>query len=168
VWVVGLVLFMGVGLYFVTRLSDTLDSKAPGGTMSEIKKDVNPLNLKNFEEPQGAVNPQLPPTTPQDVQHPQQQGSAQEVGKPKDKGVAQQQLRANAGWLTLITMPEAEVFKGKATLGKTPLFRAPLPVGVHMLRLKGADGVQRALSVKIEGGKTTAMKFALSDLPSAP
>ncbi|MFL5321113.1 MAG: hypothetical protein ACJ790_15745 [Myxococcaceae bacterium] len=41
------------------------------------------------------------------------------------------------GALTLVTMPEAEVFRNGTSLGKTPLFRLPMPVGVHLLKLKG-------------------------------
>lgn len=169
-WVIGLVVFMGLGLYFVTRLSDTLDDKAPGKPTEEIKRDLNPLGLKNFDQPPVELNgnPQLPPGKPQEQQEAKQQGSAQDANKSKDKAVAQQQqLKGSSGSLTLITLPEAEVFRGKVALGKTPLFRATLPVGTHLLRLKGTDGVARSLSVKIESGKTTAMKFSLADLPSA-
>lgn len=131
----------------------------------QIKKDLNPLGLKNYDEPAPLV-PTGNPQVPQDKSQQQQQGSAQDANKAKDK--PQSAVKTGPmGSLTLITMPEAEVFKGKTALGKTPLFRINLPVGTHMLKLKGADGKVRVLSAKIENGKTSAMKLSLGDLPEA-
>jgi eukaryotic-like serine/threonine-protein kinase len=73
------------------------------------------------------------------------------------------------GALTLVILPEtgAEVFLNGRLLGKTPLFKKPVPVGTHQLRIKGSDGKRRALSVRIEAGKTAQFKLSLADIPEA-
>ncbi|WP_224368509.1 serine/threonine-protein kinase [Hyalangium versicolor] len=78
----------------------------------------------------------------------------------KSKRVAQ-------GKMTLIINPEAQVFLGKKSLGKTPLFNTPLPVGTNLLRIVGPDKKPRVLSVPIEAGKTTMHRFSLTDIPEA-
>jgi serine/threonine-protein kinase len=57
------------------------------------------------------------------------------------------------------------VFLNGRLLGKTPLFKKSVPVGTHQLRIKGADGKRRTLSVRIEAGKTAQFKLALADIP---
>ncbi|HYO66102.1 MAG TPA: serine/threonine-protein kinase [Archangium sp.] len=69
------------------------------------------------------------------------------------------------GALTLVILPEAEVFLSGRSLGKTPLIKTPVPVGRHLLRIKGADGKRRQLSVPIRAGKTTQFKLKLTDIP---
>jgi serine/threonine-protein kinase len=69
------------------------------------------------------------------------------------------------GTLTLVVLPEAEVFLNGRSLGKTPLIKKPVPVGRHLLRIKGADGKRRQLSVPIRAGKTTQFKLKLTDIP---
>ncbi len=69
------------------------------------------------------------------------------------------------GTVTLVTFPEADVFRGKDRLGHTPLFNAELPVGTHLLTLVGADGVKRKLSVPVKLGKNKPLKMNLDDLP---
>lgn len=70
------------------------------------------------------------------------------------------------GEFTLITFPEATVFKGKQKLGMTPLFNAKLPVGTHVLTLVGNDGKKHLLSMPVTSGKVTPMKVSLADLPT--
>jgi serine/threonine-protein kinase len=74
--------------------------------------------------------------------------------------------RSPQGGLTLVTLPDADVYFGSKKLGRTPLFNQPLPAGVHRLKLRGPDGKSRYLSVPIVAGKTAALKLSLSDLPT--
>nr|QKW93791.1 hypothetical protein [Vitiosangium cumulatum] len=95
---------------------------------------------------------------------------AQEGGKDKDAsadkaGDGEPVRKVKQGALTLIVLPEAEVFLNGRSLGKTPLIKTPVPVGRHRLRIKGADGKRRELSVPIEAGKTAQFKLALTDIP---
>jgi hypothetical protein len=73
--------------------------------------------------------------------------------------------KVEKGKLTLVTLPECTVMRGKTVVGKTPLFSVELPAGTHLLRLRGPDGRVRLLSTPIERGKTTAFRIQLSDLP---
>jgi hypothetical protein len=82
-------------------------------------------------------------------------------------GAALRAVRRRWGKMTLIINPEAQVFLGKRSLGKTPLFNAPMPVGTHLLRIVGPDKKPRTLSVPIEAGKTTQHRFSLHDIPEA-
>ena len=75
--------------------------------------------------------------------------------------------RVAQGKMTLIIHPEAEVMFGKKSLGKTPLFNTPLPAGTHLLRIVGADGKKRRLSVPIKKGETTMLRLGLDDIPVA-
>jgi eukaryotic-like serine/threonine-protein kinase len=95
----------------------------------------------------GGKDPQPPPGKEPDT-----------TGKPKAPAV-------HTGQVTLITFPDATVFRGRQELGKTPLFNATLPVGTHMLTLIGADGVKHVLSVPVHDGKNVPMKVKLDELP---
>ena len=53
------------------------------------------------------------------------------------------------GALTLLILPPAEVFLNGRSLGKTPLFNAPVPVGRHLLRIKGEDGKLGTRTIRI-------------------
>jgi hypothetical protein len=71
------------------------------------------------------------------------------------------------GSVTLVTFPEAEVFRGRQSLGRTPLFDLQLPLGTHMLTLVGMDGVKHVLSVPVaHEGKNAAIKVKLDELPA--
>ncbi|MBK7857320.1 MAG: serine/threonine protein kinase [Archangiaceae bacterium] len=69
------------------------------------------------------------------------------------------------GQLTVITFPNAKVWRGKAELGTTPLWNAELPLGTHLLTLVGPDGAKHVLSVRVNDGKNTPIKVNLDDLP---
>lgn len=71
-----------------------------------------------------------------------------------------------SGTVTLVTFPEADVFRGGKKLGRTPLFNAELPVGTHLLTLVGNDGKRRRISVPVKSGKNAPLKLDLADLPS--
>lgn len=89
-----------------------------------------------------------------------QPASAEPARKPEPR-----RHHARVGRLTLVTHPRAEVFEGNRRLGTTPLFGVKLSVGMHRLRLEGADGRMRMLSVPIRDGKPLALRISLSDLP---
>lgn len=156
-WVVGLVIFAALAAWFATRLADRLDEQTPLTPPPQINQ--NPLGLKDFPEPQPfPPGYEQPPTnTPQENPQDLKQGSPQEQTPPRPK--------PQMGALTLVTMPASEVFRNGASLGKTPLFRVPMPVGTHLLKLKGPDGKLHNLSVPIEKDRTAAMKLKLDELP---
>ncbi|QRN97419.1 protein kinase [Archangium violaceum] len=83
----------------------------------------------------------------------------------KKDGDGESPRSVKQGALTLVILPEAEVFLNGRSLGKTPLFKVPVPVGKHLLLIKGADKKKRELSVPIEVGKTAQFKLALTDIP---
>jgi len=83
----------------------------------------------------------------------------------KKEGDSEPVRNVRQGALTLVILPEAEVFLNGRSLGKTPLIKTPVPVGRHLLRIKGADGKRRQLSVPIRAGKTAQFKLKLTDIP---
>ncbi|WP_239576267.1 serine/threonine-protein kinase [Archangium primigenium] len=84
---------------------------------------------------------------------------------PADADDAPARPTGKQGWLTLVVIPEAEVSLNGRVLGKTPLFKVQVPAGQHRLRIKGADGKRRELSVPIAAGKTAQFKLSLTDIP---
>lgn len=100
--------------------------------------------------PMPAVKPQLNPT-----------GADAGVAAVPGKRAA-----GKTGQVTLVTFPEADVFRGAQKLGRTPLFNAELPVGTHLLTLVGTDGARRKLSLPVRLGKNKPMKLNLADLPA--
>ncbi len=105
-------------------------------------------------------------TKPQEGKAPQsgtKEGTSAKGGEDKpSKG-----NRGAQGKMTLVIIPEAQVFLGKRPLGKTPLFNTPMPAGTNLLRIVGPDKKQRVLSVPIEAGKTAMHRFSLNDIPEA-
>jgi hypothetical protein len=83
-----------------------------------------------------------------------------------DAGTAPAKPKVKTGTVTLVTFPDADVFRGKDKLGRTPLFNAELPVGTHLLTLVGADGARHRLSMPVKLGKNKPMKMNLADLPA--
>ena len=86
-------------------------------------------------------------------------------GAAEEKEKESRPARGAQGMLTLIIQPEAEVFRGGRSLGHTPLFSVPVPVGTHRLRIVGADGKKRMLSVPIQAGKTAQFRMELESIP---
>jgi hypothetical protein len=74
--------------------------------------------------------------------------------------------KGKTGMVTLVTFPEANVFRGARKLGRTPLFNAELPVGTHLLTLVGDDGEKHRLSVPVRPGKNAPLKMNLAELPA--
>ncbi len=69
------------------------------------------------------------------------------------------------GKLTLLVLPEAEVFRGKKRVGRTPMFNVAMPAGEHDLTIVGPDGKKRMLSVPISAGETTQFRLKLAEIP---
>lgn len=91
---------------------------------------------------------------------------AQEAADGKDgDDKPSRPARGPTGKMTLIIHPEAEVFFGRRSLGKTPLFNVSLPEGTHLLRIVGPDKKSRKLSMPIEAGKKAMHRFSLDDIP---
>jgi serine/threonine protein kinase len=68
------------------------------------------------------------------------------------------------GYLTLITAPWATVTVAGRVLGETPLFRAPLPAGRHVLHLANPEaGISESYEITITGGATTTRRISLAD-----
>jgi eukaryotic-like serine/threonine-protein kinase len=84
---------------------------------------------------------------------------------PKEDKEEPKKKAVRTGQVTIVTFPEATVFRGRQQLGKTPLFNVELPLGTHMLTLVGGDGVKRALSVPVREGKNTPIKVKLEEVP---
>lgn len=73
---------------------------------------------------------------------------------------------ARSGTLTLVTEPPAEVRRKGQVLGRSPLFKVPLPVGEQVLILVGEDGLPRRLKVPIHRDQNTALRLELDELPA--
>ena len=86
--------------------------------------------------------------------------------KKADEGKKPAPIRQRMGAFTLVTFPEAKVFRGKTELGKTPLFNAELPLGIHLLTLVGPAGDKHVLSVRVAEGKNQPIKVKLDELPT--
>ncbi|WP_426756129.1 serine/threonine protein kinase [Myxococcus sp. Y35] len=84
--------------------------------------------------------------------------------RPKPEAASARPARGR-GKLTLLVLPEADVFRGKKKLGRTPMFNVALPVGEHELTLIGPDGKKRMLSVPIQAGETAQFRLKLAEIP---
>jgi hypothetical protein len=136
--------------------------------VSEADTALKPLpvwqdpRLKPFPEPVVASPASAPPAAADDA------GSATAAAPPGTEEEARPARRRKAaeGTLTLVTVPECVVMRGKKELGKTPLFNVALPAGTHLLRLKAPDGKVRVLSAPIKAGEKTAFRVVLAELPT--
>jgi serine/threonine-protein kinase len=163
-WVGLLVLVVLGGGYAVTNLIKAADAEVePQQSLSAFTG--NSQQLPEFREPGQAPAPQAAQPVA-NVPAPQQ-APAQEAGKGTAAAEEKESrpARGGQGMLTLIVQPEAEVFRAGRSLGRTPLFSTPLPVGTHRLRIVGADGKKHVLSVPIQAGKTAAFRMELDSIP---
>jgi len=66
------------------------------------------------------------------------------------------------GFLTIDTSPWSEVFLNGRSLGPTPLIRARLPAGSHVLSLRNSErGISMQYSVSIRPGQLTTRRLGL-------
>jgi hypothetical protein len=66
------------------------------------------------------------------------------------------------GFLTIDTMPWAQVSVGGRSLGNTPVIKARLPVGRHTLRLRNPEaGITTTYTVDIRANETTTRRLGL-------
>jgi serine/threonine-protein kinase len=159
-----LVLGGGLGLGAVKLLGAMKEQEETG---APIPVPVSELTKMRPIEPPGQKPAPAEEAGPSEVA--KTQPPTEEAPKDdKDTAPAAEPARTvKQGALTLVILPEtgAEVFLNGRLLGKTPLFKKSVPVGTHQLRIKGADGKRRTLSVRIEAGKTAQFKLALADIP---
>ncbi len=69
------------------------------------------------------------------------------------------------GEVTLMMPDGATVLRGKQELGRGTIISFSLPVGTHLLTVRGDDGVRRRLSLQVAAGKNRAVKYKLDDIP---
>ncbi|MCY1018216.1 serine/threonine-protein kinase [Pyxidicoccus sp. MSG2] len=69
------------------------------------------------------------------------------------------------GKLTLVVTPDADVYRGKKKLGRTPLFNVVLPAGDHTLFVIGPDKKKRVLAVPIMAGQKLPLRLKLAEIP---
>ncbi len=122
--------------------------------------------MRPIEPPTTSTPPEVaaqPPVGAQPSAETQEKEDAPAAAKKEGEGEPVRSVKQ--GSLTLLILPQAEVFLNGRSLGKTPLFNTPVPVGRHLLRIKGEDGKRRKLSVPIEAGKTAKFRLALTDIP---
>jgi serine/threonine-protein kinase len=66
------------------------------------------------------------------------------------------------GYLTLDTTPWSSVSLGGISLGQTPIVRAALPPGEHVLEFSNAElGVRSHYAVTITSGQTTVRRIGI-------
>jgi eukaryotic-like serine/threonine-protein kinase len=163
-------LVVGGGLGFgAVRMFATLEEQEPPQTPAVVLGDpspMKPIQLEGEERKAGDAEPSEGATAEADAKPPAEPKEGKSAPPSvKKEGEGESTRGVKQGALTLLILPEAEVFLNKRSLGKTPLFKTPVPVGKHLLNIKGADGKWRVLSVPIEVGKTAQFKLALTDIP---
>jgi serine/threonine-protein kinase len=163
VWALLLVAIVGGGGYGVLKLTSSLDATVP----EEPVVQPETASLKDFKGPQLPVFRE--PGTAMPDAGVAKAGPTNTAAPTKEPDDAQEEPRVAArgaqGKLTLVVLPEAEVYRGKKRLGRTPLFNVAMPVGTHVLRIVGPDKKPRVLSVPVESGKTAVFKLALQNIP---
>ncbi|HSP77762.1 MAG TPA: protein kinase [Myxococcaceae bacterium] len=157
VWALVVGVLMMAGAYGALELAPRLEEPAVPPPVGEPSP-----TLPIYPEPKLPVFPE--PGT----EEARAEGAAQpspEAPKETERSEREPARRVKQGALTLVVLPEAEVYRGRVSLGKTPLFEKAMPVGTHLLRIKGADGKKRVLSVPIQEGKTAVFKLKLEEIP---
>jgi serine/threonine-protein kinase len=74
-------------------------------------------------------------------------------------------VSVKVGDVTLMLPDGATVLRGRQELGRGTIVNFTLPVGTHLLTVRGEDGVRRALSLPVSVGKNRPVKYNLADLP---
>jgi serine/threonine-protein kinase len=167
-WMAGLALLvvgggLGLGGLKVARMLEAQESAAPPVPVAELTR------MRPIEQPTQAPAPvEAEPSTSPSAAEPEPQPPPVEAREGKETPApakSEPSRGVKQGALTLIILPGAEVFLNGRSLGKTPLIKTPMPVGRHLLRIKGEDGKRRVLSVPIQAGKTAQFRLALTDIP---
>lgn len=105
-------------------------------------------------------------STPSAEHPPEVQELPEETRPVEPKQVEPKSPRVRAtGEVNLVLLPEAAVYKGKQKLGEGSMMKFSLPVGTHLVRVRGSDGVDRKLSLQVEAGKNRPLKLRVSELP---
>ena len=84
---------------------------------------------------------------------------------PQKDPVVRPSVPRQQGEVTLALIPEATVTKGSTKLGQGSLISFSLPVGTHLVTIRGDDGVKRKLSLQVTAGKNKPQRYRLDDLP---
>ncbi len=152
------VLVVGGG-YGVLRLTQALNATVE--PVPELPENPRPGELKRAADPIGSRLPVFG----------EDAGARVAVAAP-DAGTApppapekpDKPVVRGQGKLTLVVKSEnADVYLRKKKLGRTPLFKKPIPAGRHELILVGADGRERRFKVEIKPRATE--RFILETLP---
>jgi serine/threonine protein kinase len=99
------------------------------------------------------LEPRPDPTIPAAVATPRNETTEPRPPTPADD---------QTGFLSLDTIPWSRVSLGGRDLGTTPLLRARLPVGTHVLTLTNPEaGITTTYRVTIQPGETTARRLGL-------
>ncbi|WP_257457642.1 serine/threonine-protein kinase [Archangium lipolyticum] len=161
-------LVVGGGLGFgAVKLVAAIQEQETTGAPAVFVGDpspMTPIQLNGEERKAGGTDPSEGATAEAGAKPPVETKDTQAVVKKDGDGDSPRSVKQQ-GSLTLVILPEAEVFLNGRSLGKTPLFKVPVPVGKHLLMIKGADKKKRELSVPIEMGKTAQFKLSLTDIP---
>ncbi len=70
------------------------------------------------------------------------------------------------GEVVLVLFPEAQVSLGPQVLGQGHVVSFSLPVGTHLVTVRGSDGRRRKLSLVVAAGRNTPLKLKLDELPA--
>lgn len=138
--------------------------------LNETVEDEDASVLRTFprNEPDLPIYPVPglgPPTDAGNTEAPARALGAADAEEHRPKEAASARPVKGKGKLTLLVLPEAEVFRGRKRLGRTPMFNLAMPVGEHDLTILGPDGKKRMLSVPIAAGETTQFKLKLAEIP---
>ncbi|MBL8915088.1 MAG: serine/threonine protein kinase [Archangium sp.] len=112
----------------------------------------------------------LPGTDLPGTDSPQVNNPPKNPDQPKDNSGSKDPVVRNnpprqQGEVTLALIPEATVSKGSTRLGQGTFVTFSLPVGTHLVTIKGEDGVKRKLSLQVGAGKNKPQRYRLDDLP---
>ncbi|WNG13278.1 serine/threonine-protein kinase [Cystobacter fuscus] len=153
---------LGLGGMELRQALQAEPTPAPAPGAAEDPSPLLPLGPPRPQAAEPSPEAAAAPTSPPATEAAKAPASTTEAA---GAGAAPSARAAKQGLLTLVTRPEAEVFLNGRSLGKTPLFKKPVPVGQLRLLLQGQDGKRRELFVPVEQGKPAVLNLTLADLP---
>ncbi|RJS21231.1 serine/threonine protein kinase [Corallococcus sp. H22C18031201] len=168
IWTVLVLALLGGSGYGVFLFLKALDASATPEQPQDPLAVPIPANGANprlavFHEP-GSLLPDAGMAKATKVEPPPAKENTKEK-EPEEAPDEGRNARRAEGKLTLVVLPEADVYRGKKKLGRTPLFNVPIPVGTHVLRIVGPDKKERTLTVPVQVGKPAVFKLALQNIP---